>query len=715
MKENNQNQTATINLSALQGSKAADAIALVDAISLLWRRRHLLLLFVLVGVGAGLFWGNWTRPQYSSDALLKLDIKGNKAGRAMGEMGMLLDMASPADAEIPVIKSRRVLSYVVDEEGLCFSAVPMGFMDRITHREGRMDISSMTLPLEDRAGWTAEIAGENVYEIFSPDGVKRARGEVGVELVAPYQGDTISFMVDKLKGEVGQRFALSVVSQLKAVRRLAGQLKVAEQGKQTGVIGISYSHRYPDRASSILNTVAKVYLRQNVEMRSAEAEKTLAFLQDQLPGIKAKLDSAEKKLADYRYQVGSVDMSGETQVHLKKEQELNMQILALEQKRQEATRLFKEEHPTVRTIMKQQNKLRAELSKLKSSAEKMPLTQQEILSLQEEVALNNAQYTSMLNNIQQLEVVKAGEVGTVRVVDYAVLDPEQKKPRKARILLCAVAASFMVGVLLVFLMRMLRTGVRNSLEIERETGVSVYARIPESKDRTLSEKKLLRKHRKDHIPLVATSPEDRASEALRSLFTAVEFSVNAEKPVIMVAGLCAGVGKSFVSGNLAALYANTGKKVVLVDADMRRGVIHSTRREGFAELLAGTCDLSSAVSETDVPNLYVIGAGKAMAAPTDLLHGEGLPKVLEAIKAQFDVVVLDTPPISLVADTELLIPHVDFALYVLHYGRHSMDQINESLAKAERLSEKPKAFVMNHCENEHGGYGNYGYYYYKRR
>ncbi len=716
MKENNQNQTATINLSALQGSKAADAIALVDAISLLWKRRFFLLIFSLVGVGIGVFWGNWVRPQYSSDALLRLDVKGNKsAARAMGEMGALLEMASPADAEIEMIKSRRVLSYVVDAEALCFSAIPVGFIDRITHREGRMDLANLVLPFESSNGWSAEIVSETEYDLIAPNGDRLLRGEVGVEVGTVYDGDSVIINVSQLKGDQGKKFRLTTVSPLKAARRLAGQLKVAEKGKQTGVIGIRYSHRYPDRASSILNTVANVYLRQNVEMRSAEAEKTLTFLEQQLPGVKAKLDSAENRLATYRHQIGSVDMSGETQALLKKEQDLNNQILQLEQKRQEATRLFKEEHPAVQTILKQLAKVRSELGKLKSSAEKMPLTQQEVLSLQEEVAVNNAQYTSMLNNIQQLRVVRAGEVGTVRVVDYAVDDPEKTKPKKAQILLCAVAASFMVGVLLVFLMRMLRTGVRNSLEIERETGVSVYARIPESKDRTLSEKKLLRKHRKDHIPLVATSPEDRASEALRSLFTAVEFSVNAEKPVIMVAGLCAGVGKSFVSGNLAALYANTGKKVVLVDADMRRGVIHSTRREGFAELLAGTCDLSSAVSETEVPNLYVIGAGKAMAAPTDLLHGEGLPKVLEAIKAQFDVVVLDTPPISLVADTELLIPHVDFALYVLHYGRHSMDQINESLAKAERLSEKPKAFVMNHCENEHGGYGNYGYYYYKRR
>lgn len=715
MSENNQNNvpSATINLAALQGAQSADTITLMEALGILWKRRFLLLLFILLGAAIGIFVGNWIRPQYSSDALLKLDVKGNKAGRAMGEMGMLLEMASPADAEIPVIKSRMVLSYVVDAEGLCFNATPLGFMERIRHQEGRMDISNMNLPLENRAGWTATITGEDSYDVYSPSGEKVLSGVVDIDAVRPYEGDTVLVHVSKLKGEVGQRFALSMMSSLKATRVLAKQLKVAEEGKQTGVIGIKFSHRYPDRASSILNTVAKVYLRQNIEMRSAEAEKTLGFLQSQLPAVKEKLDSAEKKLADYRHKIGSVDMTGETQAHLKREQDLNMQFLALEQKRQEAIRLFKEEHPSVQTITKQQNKIKAELSKLKTNAEKMPLTQQEVLSLQEEVAVNNALYTSMMNNIQQLEVVRAGEVGTVRVVDYAVSDPEQTKPRKLNILICSVAASFMVGVLLVFLLRMLRSGVRSSLDIERETGVSVYAKIPESRNKSLKKNK-----RSRSLPLVYAAPEDPASEALRSLFTSIEFSVTAEKPVIVVAGLVAGVGKSFVSKNLAALYANSGKKTLLIDVDMRRGVVHSKHNHGLAEVLAGKTEFASSIAESDVDNLYVMGAGKAIASPTDLLHGQKFVNMLKEARSQFDVIILDTPPVSLVADTELVLPHSDFALCVIHYGRHSMDQIREALNKVNRLSDTPKAFVMNHCEHENSYYG-YGYYgsygYYKKR
>ncbi len=720
MKENNASQTAstTINLAALQNVKPSDSITLIDAFDLLWKKRWLLLLFVLVGAAVGVFMGNWARPVYASDALLKLDLKGNKAGKAMGgEMGMLLDMASPADAEIEMIKSRKVLSYVVDAEGLCYHAVPVGFMNRLRHREGRMDISSMSLPLEHRGGWSARIVNDSTYEVFDAEENSVLVGTVGKEISAAYDGDSISIQVDLLKGKPGQKFKIGMTTPLKAARMLAGQLKVAERGKQTGVIGIKYHHRYPDRAMSVLNTVVNVYLRQNIEMRSAEAEKTLQFLENQLPGVKAKLDSSEKKLADYRHRIGSVDMSGETQALLKKEQDLNNQLLLLEQKRQEAARLFKNEHPAVQTIVKQQARIRGELAKLKTSASKMPLTQQEVLSLQEEVAVNNAQYTSMLNNIQQLRVVRAGEVGTVRVVDYAVEDADKVKPRSFRILLCSIAASLMIGVLLVFLIRLLKNGVRNALEIERETGVSVYAKIPESGNREL--KKAYRMgsaYRRGKLPLVCQFPEDPASEALRSLFASVEFSVPTEHPVIMVAGLVAGVGKSFVSRNLAALFANAGKKVLLIDADMRRGVVYSKHKHGLADILSGKCSLDDAVSLTDVDNMWVVGAGNVKMAPTDLLHGERFPEMLKLARERFDAIILDTPPINLVADTELILPQVDLSLFVLHYGRHSIDQINEAMIKVDRLSDSPKAFVMNHCEREGRGYHyNYGYYSYKKR
>ena len=686
-----------------------NTITLLEAMQILWEKKFTLLLFILVGGLVGFSIANWLRPQYTSDILLQIDAKGGNATKAMGEMGSILDVASPADAEIELIKSRMVLSYVVEAERLCFNATPVGAVDRFTHKEGRMDLDSLYIPTLARAEkWMARAVDENTYEVISPEEQVILEGKVGELYKAPYAGDTLDIHVSKMLAQPGQEFVLSQSGLLGSIAALKAGLKVAEKGKKSGIIEASFSHRYPDRAASILNTVAKTYLRQNVEMRSAEAAKTLEFLEKQLPGVKAKLDSVEKILADYRYSIGSVDMTGETHAHLNKESEIQRQILDLEQQKQAAMRLFKEEHPSVQTLIRQQNRLRAELAKLKKTAEKMPLTQQEVARLKEDVAVNNEIYTNMLNNIQQLRVVRAGEVGNVRIVDFAQINGAPSKPKKMNIIICSVAASFMLGVLLVFLLRMMHNGVRSVTEIERETNTSVLAKVPENPDTSLNLK--FRKTRKTHVQ---TDPDDPLSESIRSILTAIDFSfnMNREHQVIMVSGIEPGVGKSFISTNLAATFAMVGKKTLYIDADMRKASCRFTKI-GLADVLMGKVAFENAkITSTNLPNLDILESGKFKMAAFELLRGDMLKKLLDELRPNYDAIIIDTPPTNMVTDAYMICPLIDFALGVLHYGRHSMEMIKESVQTLERYCDKPKAFVMNHCEHRHGyGYG-YGYGY----
>ncbi len=699
-----ENEQQTIVVGA-QAQSTNNTITLLEALFILWKKRFTLCLFLAAGALIGLVIGQWIRPQFTSDALLQIDVKGNKAAnRAMGEMGAILDVASPADAEIELIKSRLVLNYVVSEEHLNYSATPTSALNRLLHREGRMDLDYLFIPDMARTEkWRAVVTGDDTYAVYNEDETRLVEGKVGQMLKVLYAGDTLQIRVSRMRASVGEEFRINMMNPLIAVRSLAAGLKVAEKGKQTGVIGVSFSHRYADRAASILNTIANTYVRQNVEMRSAEAEKTLEFLESQLPGVKAKLDSSEKVLADYRHSIGSVDMTGETQAHLNKEVDLQRQLLHLEQERQQATRLFKEEHPSVQTIVKQQNRLRGELARLKKTAESMPVTQQEMIRLQEEVSVNNAQYTAMLNNIQQLRVVRAGEVGNVRIVDFAQVEPIQSKPKKFNILICSMAAAFMLGVLWVFMLRMMRNGVRSSQELEHATEVSVFAKIPESRNRLLRDKR----HK---LTLVEASPNDQASEAFRTLQTAVDFSLTEGQKVLMICGLMPGVGKSFVSKNLAAVYAMNGKRVLLIDADMRKGVIRSSKYLGLAEVLSGKIPWRETVAESRCQNLFVMGCGKRLMSPSELLRHDLFKTLLEEMKSEYDMILVDTPPVSMVTDAELIFPLVDFALMVVHYGTDSVAQIKENLANLRRYADKPCAFVMNHCEYEPGHYYGYGYY-----
>ena len=334
-----------------------DEIDILEILVYLKSKWKFLLVFLILGIAFGGLVAKWIRPSYKSDILLQVNVKGNKQGLALGEMGALLDVSTPSAAEMELIKSRVVLDQVVQDERLCFSAVPQDKMDRLLQREGRMDLELLQIPrafVEAKgklfARVTADSSAYEVYEKEDGEVVTLLSGEVGETYRKPFAGDTLVICVRALTATVGQTFLLSASHPQEAAAGLLKGLSISEEGKNSGIIRVSLENRYADRVAAILNTIANTYLKQNIEMRSAEAKKTLAFLEEQLPGVKAKLDSAEQKLTSFRHSKGTIDLTGETRLHLEKDVTLQQRMLELEQKKQEALRLFRAEHPTVRTI-----------------------------------------------------------------------------------------------------------------------------------------------------------------------------------------------------------------------------------------------------------------------------------------------------------------------------------------------------------------------------
>lgn len=691
-----------------------DEIDILEILVFLRTKWKFLTLFLILGIVAGGLVAMWMRPAYKSDILLQVDVKGNKSGMALGEMGALLDVSTPSVAEMELIKSRMVLSNVVDLERMCFSANPLNKMDRLLHKEGRMDLEYLKIPRaisEAKIKLVAKVTQDSTaYDVLGEEEKVLLSGVVGETYRLPIAGDTLVICVNSMNALTGQTFLLSASHPQVAVAGLLKGLSVSEEGKNSGVIRVSMEHVYSDRVASILNTIANTYLKQNIEMRSAEAKKTLEFLEEQLPGVKAKLDSAEAKLTSYRHSKGTIDLSGETRVHLEKDVTLQQRILELEQKKQEALRLFQAEHPTVKTIEQQQGRLRAELAKQQKAAASLPVTQQEVLSLQEEVEVNNKLYTNLLNNIQQLRVVQAGEVGNVRIVDMAYEPIKPSKPNRKLIFGGVMMAFLLLGCAIVLMRRMTQNGVVSSSELEQATGIGVYGRLP-----------LLGKGLENNVrnPIVHEKPDEPFAEGVRALRTALEFSVFAdEKKILMVSGLVQGVGKSFVSTNLAASFAMSGKKVLLVDMDLRRGHMFERHHKGLCEMLR-TENFTDEYVEKLSEKFHVIGSGKRVVNPGDLLNGPRFAMFLNAFRDQYDLIVLDTPPVFQCSDALLVEKHADYLLCVLKHGAHSLESIEDAINTFDRSTEKPlpKAFVFNQCERHSGyGYGSYyGYYGYHKK
>jgi tyrosine-protein kinase Etk/Wzc len=692
-------------------SKKKEDKDLLDLVQNLVKNWFIVLPCMVFAGAIGVFVAMWIRPVYQVDALLQIETKSSKSSSMMGDMAAFFATTSPAETEIELIKSRKVLGATIELKRLQYYATPLSKWDRLFHREGRMELMNFDVPwegvpLESREKpWMARVLDSVNFALYDHNNQRVLVGTVGQTYHFPYAGDTASFGIYRMVAKKGQRFAVGKKSYLDAVESFRSSFNVKEKGKRTGILEFSYQDVYPDRAVEVLNEVATSYLRQNVEERNAEAQQTLDFLEKQLPDLKSRLDSSLMNMNAYQNRVGSVDVAAETQIVLQKRMQLEQKILEIQQKKQEAIRLFHAEHPTVKTLEDQERAIRRELAATSRDVKDLPETQQEVLKLTSEVELNKVLYTNMLNSVQQLRLVSAGEVGSVRIVDFAEQTTRPVKPKKKIIFMIFLFLGILLGAAIVSLRDMFRGGVKSATFIEKETGYTVYAKVPKGNP----------KGTKGTRPLAVVEPDDVAVESLRALRSSLEFSMmESDQPVIGVSGLIPGVGKSFISVNLAALYAGLGKKVLLIDADLRKGRLHKEfgikRGNGFSQVLLREITEDKVIFPTEVENLFVIPCGNVPPNPAELLGSKHYMELIEKFKTQYDLIIIDTPPIMLVTDAALACRVAAQVVMVIEYNKHSIEAIQDGMAQILKGNPNAHASIVIN-KYEHGSQDGYGYKY----
>jgi tyrosine-protein kinase Etk/Wzc len=300
--------------------------------------------------------------------------------------------------------------------------------------------------------------------------------------------------------------------------------------------------------------------------------------------------------------------------------------------------------------MEQKQQLEARRDDLLKRVGGLPETQQELLRLSRDVKVSTEIYTAMLNKSQELDVVRAGTVGNVRIIDSAVVDTSQPvKPKKALIVVLATLLGGMLGVAIALLRHALNRGIENP-ELIEQLGLPVYAAVPFSKEQQTLERATGKKtHVQGAQLLAASNPADLSIEALRSLRTSLHFAMmEAKNNILMISGPSPAVGKSFISANLAAIVAQTGQRVVLIDADMRKGYVHKLLNilpePGLSDLLVNTHTLPDVIHKTDVDNLHFVARGQIPPNPSELLMHANFTKLLETLSSKYDLVIVDTPP-----------------------------------------------------------------------
>lgn len=737
----------TSHLTQFNPDNEDDVINLGELLSIVMDGKWLILAFTffvfILGSGKAFI----DRPIYKVDVMLQV----NEKSQSMVGVEPLIDMFGaklPVMAEIELIKSRKVLGAVINNLELEVIAKPKFFPfagEAIARRFAqRNPENAVSNPLfgQDEYAWGGEaiqvgtlavpdalrdeeftlLAGnQGQFQLFLNDELI-AEGEVGKPVnrqIGNHQ-QPIHLFVSLLKARPGTQFTLIRQSSNNAIRQLRDGLTVSEKGKNTGILELTLESDNAEYAIRVLNEIANIYVQQNVEYKSAESQKTLEFLDKQLPIIKDQMEASITALNEYKNQKGSVNLDIETQHTLAGVVEIKTQITLLQQKRDELRQKFTESHPNVIAVDKQIARLQAQLQSHNQMIKALPETQQIILELSGDVKVGTNLYNTLLNNAQTLRVAKAGTVGDVRVIDYAVLPDKAIKPNKPLIIGVAFVLGLFLGIVAVFVRKSLLRGIEDPDLIEKQLHIPVYATIYHSKDQDLlnkelskSDKSIIRHNRPAILSL--RNRDDVAIESLRSLRTTIHFSLlEAQKNIIVITGPSPGVGKSFVASNLAIVMADAGKKILLIDADMRKGEINKafgvTRENGLSEVILNTRSVQDATREIPSAHIDFIPTGTIPPNPSELLLHERFGQLLDGLTKQYDLIIIDSPPILAVTDAAIISRLAGAALMVIKAGSHTKRELEQSIKRFSQSGAPIKGIVFNDMPQASSRYG-YGYHY----
>ncbi|HBT0931698.1 TPA: polysaccharide biosynthesis tyrosine autokinase, partial [Klebsiella pneumoniae] len=530
----------------------------------------------------------------------------------------------------------------------------------------------------------------------------------------------ISLKVDEISAKPGTEFSIVYVSRLKAITDLQDDIAVADQGKDTGMLTLSLTGDNPVLIERILNSISENYLAQNIARQAAQDAKSLEFLSKQLPEVRSDLDQAEDKLNQYRRKSDSVDLSLEAKAVLDQIVNVDNQLNELTFRESEISQLYTKEHPTYKALMEKRKTLQDEKSKLNKRVSAMPETQQEILRLSRDVESGRAVYMQLLNRQQELNIAKSSAIGNVRIIDNAVTQPKPIKPKKILIVLIGIILGVMTSAGVVLLRVILRRGIETPEQLE-ELGINVYASIPiaETFSKSVVQKKGWSKKSAEEIQgfLAVDNPADLSIEAIRGLRTSLHFAMmEARNNVLMISGASPNAGKTFVSSNLAAVISQTGKKVLFIDTDMRKGYTHKLFNEnntnGLSDILSGKVEINRALKKVVSGDFDFISRGMAPPNPAELLMHRRFGELLNWASENYDIVVLDTPPILAVTDAAIIGNYVGTTLLVARFELNTAKEIEVSVKRFEQAGVTVKGCILNGVVKKASSYYGYGYSHY---
>ena len=721
----------------------ADEIDLGAFLIKLWRGKVWIVTMASVAILGGSFQAANIFPTFQADALVQLEDRSGRMGLpiAMQEMA---ETAGSAVTETEIIRSRMVLGQVVAEQNLDWQIRPeiapvigtlmrrydvplpeLRILTPFARRGESIAVDVFQVPPQWLGRGIRLTVTESGYVIATPDGVY-LEGREGELLRAADMDFAIN--ISEINAPAGREYNLRQIALRQAIDRVRGQLSVSESGRQSNILELRLTGGDREQIERVLEAITTAYVRQNIARSAAEAETGLEFIRNQLPIAEQKLRDAQEALNRFREETSdralareSLDgleaTAFESQALLGQISRAEAELRTIDQKIEESMSRYPEGHLIFRQLGQEKERVEMRLSELLAQVQNLPETQREIINLSREVELAQQIFFDLQSRAQEMQVLSASAIGSVRILDAASAQRSPVGPNRGRILALSGVLGLMLGLGIVLVLDWLRRGVRDASDLEA-LNLPVFATINYTPEADFKH------NRKGKLPILSVDrPDDLVVEAIRSLRTSLHFGMlDAKTKAIVITSCAPKAGKSFISVNLAAVAAKAGQKVFLVDADLRRGQLRRhfdlpRTTPGLAQYLAGTEALKDVAYETNIERLYFIPTGNYPPNPSELLMRKELGKLVEILDKFADLIIIDSPPALPVTDPIILGKIAGSTILVARHDETTPAEI-EAVQKNFNISGIRLAGSILNCFDPSKARNTYGYgyrYKYERR
>lgn len=709
-----------------------------EYLRLLLRHKFGLLITLLLGLGLAWLYLISTEKTYETAALLEVNKPKNYFNSDGG--------ANQTDWNAPTIKeeanllsSRRVLSPVVDAFGLRTTAeakripvlgavsqrIPVvaemienfSFAQKFAWSDALIDVSELTVPrrMEDEE-LLVTVLEDGEFSLSSEDQVLIERARVGDRVAVEFsnQGPLV-IQLSELEAPVGVQFSVVRGSLQATVTNLRNDLATETTDSKSRMITVKLRGNDPEHIANLTNAILEEYTSVKLGSQNRSSDAELLVFEEQLPRVEAELRAAEVALSEFRRSANSFNQDAQVNFKLAQLDKLETELLEKEVERDDLLKRYTVNHPTPKRLQKAIDVLQDKIRQVRGTIRSAPNTQRELAILEDELETKRNLFIEISEKLQKLQLANVGNVGEVQVIDDALPPRKPVSPSTLLAVAGGTLAMLFLYTLYLTLRSALSTVISDQESLERASGLPVYMNIPKSSAQrrlgspvTVDPRRLLPGSSDDGESskaisgnvLALSKPEDYSIENLRGLRSMLEdVMAEANNNVLMFTSPLPSMGKSFLSLNLAVLVAQTGKKVLLIDADYQRGQLHKSlglpSGPGLPEVVRGKSELKETVKPTSVPNLYCIARGYSGGSGSDIPSDKEFGAFLDVVAPRFDIAIIDTPPVLSVSTAASLGKHAGSTIMVVKEGEVKEPQLGEALKRLTFSGVRVSGCIMN--------------------